>query len=748
MQLPDYKRIALIFVLIVALTCAFLPAVATAQTTAIFTGTGEGENIWSRYYGNNVQAKVFNMNVNGTIYEGFCIDLYTTISVGNTLLVNGPLSEDIRDQVDWCAVNYIIHTYGERNGPDALASNTEAASVQAAIWYLVTEPLGAYTGSGQYQFMSDPLSPGNYDAYRTTTPRDTVRNRAFAMIAAARPPGGCTFRFPVNITLTPKTSDIAPNGTPGDFVDICAFVADQHGAGLGNITVQFVNAGPGGGVVNASSPVTDQDGNACVRFYAGPGADHTHIDAYVTGNYGTLLFDPGRNRQSVTTLTLLPYSITDRAQVFWTEDPSVMIAKYISTDNATWVLANISPGIHVLEGYPVYYRFIVTNDGNVTLNGITLQDPGVGIDETISTLNPGDSATYFSGEVTAGMGVRCNLANVSVTYNSTVYADESQACYNGTPTYTKSGCVFIDGNGNGIRDDGEGVPDVLLLICTLCDETFPVSTVNITRTNATGCYEVNLLEAGDYNVSVPRYPGQEAANTPLFAGNYPVLDVDVKYIYTPFEGIYRKFTLGPDDSRNNDFAFLPYGNISGLKFKDYNSNGIRNVNDEPLSGWVITLRYENGTVFNTTTTGADGSYLFDTVPWGNFTISETLKSGWKQTAPAGKTYTVEINATSLSVTGKDFGNMRIQDCCACPIKAYFTYKQVSSPARTIQFTDKSTGYVTDWSWNFGDGTTSVERNPTKTYGKKGTYTVKQYAQTIKCDGKTAWVSYTAKVTVK
>ena len=127
MRLPDYKRTALILLLVLALTCAFLPAVATAQTTAIFAGTGEGENIWSRYYGNNVQAKVFKMNVSGTTYEGFCIDLYTTISVGNALLVNGPLSEDFRDQVDWCAVNYIIHTYGDRNGPDALASNTEAA---------------------------------------------------------------------------------------------------------------------------------------------------------------------------------------------------------------------------------------------------------------------------------------------------------------------------------------------------------------------------------------------------------------------------------------------------------------------------------------------------------------------------------------------------------------------------------------------------------------------------------------------
>ena len=105
MQLPDYKRKALTLLLVVALACAFLPAVATAQTTATFTGTGEGENIYSRYYSNYVSARVFFMNVGGTNYEGYCIDLFTTIRVGDTLLVNGPLTEEIWDKVDWCAVN-------------------------------------------------------------------------------------------------------------------------------------------------------------------------------------------------------------------------------------------------------------------------------------------------------------------------------------------------------------------------------------------------------------------------------------------------------------------------------------------------------------------------------------------------------------------------------------------------------------------------------------------------------------------
>lgn len=41
----------------------------------------------------------------------------------------------------------------------------------------------------------------------------------------------------------------------------------------------------------------------------------------------------------------------------------------------------------------------------------------------------------------------------------------------------------------------------------------------------------------------------------------------------------------------------------------------------------------------------------------------------------------------------------------------------------IQFTDQSTGNPTTWSWDFGDGNTSTEQNPTYSYTTRGTYTV-------------------------
>ena len=41
----------------------------------------------------------------------------------------------------------------------------------------------------------------------------------------------------------------------------------------------------------------------------------------------------------------------------------------------------------------------------------------------------------------------------------------------------------------------------------------------------------------------------------------------------------------------------------------------------------------------------------------------------------------------------------------------------------VAFTDSSSGTVTGWSWDFGDGSTSTEQNPTHTYARPGKYSV-------------------------
>lgn len=60
------------------------------------------------------------------------------------------------------------------------------------------------------------------------------------------------------------------------------------------------------------------------------------------------------------------------------------------------------------------------------------------------------------------------------------------------------------------------------------------------------------------------------------------------------------------------------------------------------------------------------------------------------------------------------------------VSAEFSASPISGDAPlTVQFTDESTGKVTDWAWDFdGDGTVdSTEQNPSHTYIKPGKYTV-------------------------
>ena len=52
------------------------------------------------------------------------------------------------------------------------------------------------------------------------------------------------------------------------------------------------------------------------------------------------------------------------------------------------------------------------------------------------------------------------------------------------------------------------------------------------------------------------------------------------------------------------------------------------------------------------------------------------------------------------------------------------FKTEVTNGTNVQFTDLSSGFgITSWVWDFGDGSTSTERNPKHTYLKEGTYQV-------------------------
>jgi PKD repeat protein len=58
-----------------------------------------------------------------------------------------------------------------------------------------------------------------------------------------------------------------------------------------------------------------------------------------------------------------------------------------------------------------------------------------------------------------------------------------------------------------------------------------------------------------------------------------------------------------------------------------------------------------------------------------------------------------------------------------PTAAFTTDRTAGNVPLPVQFTDASSGEVTNWSWNFGDGSTSNVANPLHVYTSGGVYTV-------------------------
>ena len=84
---------------------------------------------------------------------------------------------------------------------------------------------------------------------------------------------------------------------------------------------------------------------------------------------------------------------------------------------------------------------------------------------------------------------------------------------------------------------------------------------------------------------------------------------------------------------------------------DKNGNGA-NDGEPGLADWTVRLSKDGSEV--STITREDGSYRFENLALGTYTLSQELQSGWTRTAPAEGSYSVELK--DADVTGRDFGN--------------------------------------------------------------------------------------------
>jgi len=178
--------------------------------------------------------------------------------------------------------------------------------------------------------------------------------------------------------------------------------------------------------------------------------------------------------------------------------------------------------------------------------------------------------------------------------------------------------VWNDSNADGIQDPGEnGIAGVTV---NLIDENGIV--IATTETDANGEYLFNGLTPGDYNLEFETPFGY--SSSPQDTGNDDE-DSDVN----PNTGQTVSTTLVSGENDTNwDAGFFEFASLGNYVWIDDNKDGIQEAGELPVENVIVTLFAADGTQVASTTTDADGLYLFDNLIPGDYYVDFTIPTGY------------------------------------------------------------------------------------------------------------------------
>jgi PKD repeat protein len=144
----------------------------------------------------------------------------------------------------------------------------------------------------------------------------------------------------------------------------------------------------------------------------------------------------------------------------------------------------------------------------------------------------------------------------------------------------------------------------------------------------------------------------------------------------------------------------------------------------PVAGFSGTPRMGPAPLtvsFHDESTGTITSYLWN---FGDGSTSTERNPSHQYTA-AG-TFMVKLTVTGPAGSNTKTQNkyITVSKSAAVPAAVFSGFPRAGAAPLTVSFTDESTGTITSYLWNFGDGSTSIEKNPSHQYNTAGAYTVK------------------------
>jgi uncharacterized repeat protein (TIGR01451 family) len=308
-------------------------------------------------------------------------------------------------------------------------------------------------------------------------------------------------------------------------------------------------------------------------------------------------------------------------------------------------------------------------DRNGTQNGsdvgianvsVELRDAGNALVATTTTDGsgaysfPAQPAGSYSVVETQPTAYQSGPENASNTVAVVLVAGTPSTVNFGESAGSFTGIVFLDGNHDGVQDGGEiGLPGVSV---ALTGTDVDATAVNRTATtNASGVYTFNDVLAGTYTITETQPAVFGDGLDVLGAGNVGG---------TAGNDVYSAIALTAG-TQASGYNFAEEGSaVTGVVFRDANRDGTQQGSDIGLNNVTITLRDNSNVVIGTTTTAADGSYLFGGVPSGNYTVTETQPAGYGSAVtspdvvnivvPAGGAATAHFADTVSTLSGSVF----------------------------------------------------------------------------------------------
>ncbi len=102
------------------------------------------------------------------------------------------------------------------------------------------------------------------------------------------------------------------------------------------------------------------------------------------------------------------------------------------------------------------------------------------------------------------------------------------------------------------------------------------------------------------------------------------------------------------DSAIRYWGILPLGQLSGTIYHDLNGNGVKDGGENGLSGETVIISSLSGPTTDTTISGVNGEFHFDSLAIGAYALSAVTASGWIVSTPAGSLGASLLHRDSLT----------------------------------------------------------------------------------------------------